>query len=94
MPKYKDKSKAYVINKLADLVETGKLEETVLQQQISECLYERDYNTIADELKEYRRGEIDKLLENETDAEKRIELMMQKDLAKKNLKVRRRSRRR
>ena len=34
-----------------------KIDEETLRQQISELLMERDYNTVAETLAEYRKGE-------------------------------------
>ena len=46
LPKYKEKSKAFVIEKIL-----LKVEKEQLREQISEELFERDYNTIADTIK-------------------------------------------
>lgn len=54
LPKYKEKSKAFVIEKILLKVEKEKLKE-----QISEGLFERDYNEIEEQIKKYRK---DKLL--------------------------------
>lgn len=54
LPKYKEKSKAFVIEKILLKVEKEKLKE-----QISEELFERDYNEIEEQIKKYRK---DKLL--------------------------------
>ena len=53
MAKYKEKSKTFVIEKILELV-PEKIDENALNVKISELLFERDYNTIEDELKEYR----------------------------------------
>lgn len=50
LPAYKDKSKAFVRQKIAEKVPAEKL-----NFQISSELFERDYNTIAETLQEYRR---------------------------------------
>lgn len=50
LPGYRQKSKAFVIEKLL-----LKVPEERLRRQISEELFERDYNTIAEAIKEYRR---------------------------------------
>ena len=94
MPKYKDKSKDFVAGKIIERLESGKIREEDLKQQISSILFERDYTTVAEELAEYRKGEITKKLETETDLAKQIELMMQRDQAKRNLKTRKKRRRR
>lgn len=54
LPKYKEKSKAFVVEKILLKVEKEKLKE-----QISEELFERDYNEIEEQIKKYRK---DKLL--------------------------------
>jgi len=51
MHKYKQKSKAFVIDKIAECVEPE-----VLNRQISDELFERDYTTIAEEIAEYRQN--------------------------------------
>ena len=57
LPKYKEKSKAFVIEKIL-----LKVEREQLREQISEELFERDYNTIADTIKKYRKDKILKRL--------------------------------
>lgn len=54
MPKYREKSKKFVIDKIAAWAEQGKLDNSELRKQISEVLMERDYNSIEDTLNEYR----------------------------------------
>lgn len=49
LPKYAGKSKAFVIEKLLE-----KVPEPVLQEQISEELFERDYNEIVYVIEEYK----------------------------------------
>lgn len=49
MPKYKEKSKKFVIEKILLCVPRDKLRE-----QVSEELFERDYNTIHDQINAYR----------------------------------------
>ncbi len=50
MPKYKEKSKLFVIEKILLIVS-----EEQLQEQISEELFQRDYNEIAEKIQAYRR---------------------------------------
>ena len=50
LPAYKQKSKQYVRKVLTDRVE-----KDVLNRQISEVLFERDYNTIEEQIEEFRR---------------------------------------
>ena len=90
MPKYKEKSKSFVVEKIVEWLQNGKIIDIQLKEQMSEILLERDYNTIAKDLTEYRKGEITKKLEQENDPEKRIELMMQRAVAKKNLRRKKR----
>lgn len=49
MPKYKQKSKDFVIGKLLEQVP-----EEELQAQLCEELFQRDYNTIRDQIDEYK----------------------------------------
>lgn len=51
MPKYKQKSKLFVIDKIIERVP-----EELLKKQISEELFERDYTTIAEEIQNYKRN--------------------------------------
>ena len=56
MPKYKEKSKSFVVGKIAERV-PEKITDERLRQQISEILFERDYTTVAGELSNYRKEE-------------------------------------
>ena len=56
MPKYKEKSKSFVTEKILEQI-PEKIDEETLRQQIGELLMERDYNTVAETLAEYRKGE-------------------------------------
>lgn len=56
MPKYKEKSKSFVVGKIAERV-PEKIADERLRQQISEILFERDYTTVAGELSNYRKEE-------------------------------------
>ena len=49
MPKYKDKSKVWVIEKIVQ-----RIPHDLLRYQVTEELFERDYTTIADRINEYR----------------------------------------
>lgn len=51
MPKYKEKSKAFVIEKIQQ-----KIPEEVLSVQVSEELFERDYTAIAEQIQEYKKS--------------------------------------
>ena len=57
MPKYKEKSKSFVIGKIAEWLQSGKIDEAQLKVQMCDILLERDYHTIAEELAEYRKGQ-------------------------------------
>ena len=51
LPKYKEKSKQFVQEKLLE-----KVPADILWKQVSEELFERDYNTIEEEIEEYRQN--------------------------------------
>ena len=51
MPKYREKSKAFVIEKILSLVP-----EQLLHEQISHELFERDYTTIEESIRHYRKS--------------------------------------
>ncbi len=55
MPRYREKSKTFVVEKIAAWVDDGMIDEKVLQGEICELLFERDYNTIFDEINRYRQ---------------------------------------
>ena len=98
MPKYKDRNKRFVAEKIAERV-PEKIREDTLRAQVSEILFERDYSTVAETLREYRKGEIQKQLEKETDPEKRLLLLTEQAakgrlLTKNGFRKRRRRRRR
>ena len=50
MPKYKEKSKQFVIDKIAE-----KIPEEILSKQISGALFERDYNEIEHVIQEFKK---------------------------------------
>lgn len=60
MPKYKEKSKSFVVEKIVERLQNGKINELQLMKQMCEILLERDYNTIAKELNSYRKEQIAK----------------------------------
>ncbi|MGN0332325.1 MAG: sce7726 family protein [Lachnospiraceae bacterium] len=88
MPKYKEKSKFFVCQKIAERM-PEKISEEILKKQVSELLFERDYNTIGKVLEEYRKGEIQKKLDVETNPEKQLELMMQQAKKRRGLRRKR-----
>ena len=77
MPKYKDKSRQFVISKIAERIPDRIAEET-LCTQVSGILYERDYTNVEEMLKEYRKGELTRQIEQEMDPVRTLELMTQK----------------
>ena len=56
MPAYRQMSKSFVVDKIATWYEDGKIEKDALQAQICELLFERDYNTIFEEINRYRES--------------------------------------
>lgn len=94
MPKYKEKSKSFVVDKMVERLESGKIDETGFREQVSNILLERDYTMVEENLAAYRKGEIAKKLEQEEDPVKQMELLAKREQAKKNLKSRTRRRRR
>ena len=50
MPKYKEKSKQFVIDKIAE-----RIPEDTLSKQISDTLFERDYNEIEHVIQEFKK---------------------------------------
>ena len=50
MPKYKEKSKQFVIDKIAE-----RIPEDTLSKQISNVLFERDYNEIEHVIQEFKK---------------------------------------
>lgn len=51
LPKYKEKSKDFVVEKILE-----KVPEDLLQVQLCEELFQRDYSTIADQIATYKRA--------------------------------------
>lgn len=51
LPKYKEKSKLFVAGKILE-----KVPDSILQPQLCEELFERDYTVIKEEIREYRRA--------------------------------------
>jgi hypothetical protein len=54
MPRYKEKSKAFVVGKIIERIPT-KIPEQKLKEQISELLFERDYSTIQESIADYKK---------------------------------------
>jgi len=62
MPKYKEKSKEFVIKNIVERTtypedKKGRLEASMIQLQLCHLLMERDYTTIADKILEFRKAE-------------------------------------
>jgi hypothetical protein len=53
MPKYREKSKSFVVGKIMERI-PDKIPEQKLKEQISEILFERDYNTIQKTIADYK----------------------------------------
>ena len=66
------------------------IDENELQAELCDLLFERDYTTIDEQLREYRKSETQKKLEAETDPVKRLEIMMNKPKVPKRPKRKRR----
>ncbi len=75
MPKYKDKSKDFVIEKIAERFSASESRQQ-LNADISSILFERDYTCVEETLKEYRKGEMQKVIDAETDPKKKLEYMV------------------
>jgi hypothetical protein len=54
MPKYKEKSKAFVVGKMVERI-PAKIPEQKLKEQLSEVLFERDYNTIQETIEDFKK---------------------------------------
>jgi hypothetical protein len=76
MPKYKEKSRPFVIDKILARI-PDKIDESDLNWKISEILFERDYTTVQEDIREYRKSELKKAIEKETDPQKKLELMVE-----------------
>ena len=85
LPKYKDRNKRFVAGKIAEAV-SEKIDENELKRIFCNELLERDYTTAAQTISEYKKGEIQKKIESETDPAKRAELMIEQAYRRGNLK--------
>ena len=54
MPKYREKSKSFVLSKVLERLENGKIDPKEFTIQMNELLIQRDYNSISETLKEYK----------------------------------------
>ena len=93
MPKYKDKSKDFVISKISERVPDIVSVEN-MNEDISGLLFERDYTNVEETLKEYRKGELQKVIDLETDPQKKLEYMVMQTDKKASFSKRKRKRRR
>jgi hypothetical protein len=57
MPKYKEKSKKFVAGKIVERVGDGRISEEDMKAEMCKLLYERDYESIAEEINRYRVGQ-------------------------------------
>ena len=89
LPKYKEKSKKFVAEKLL-----AKVPREILKTQVLAELFDRDYTAVRTETAEFRRGEIDKKLDEITDLQQKALLIIEKNLRKSQLKGRTRRKRR
>ncbi len=55
--------------------------------------FERDYTTVQEDIRQYRKGELRKSIEKETDPQKKLELMVEQASKAGNFKKKRRKRR-
>lgn len=90
MPKYKEKSKAFVREKILERLENGKIEEQTLKEQFSDILFERDYSKISEVLKEYKINELNKKIENSNNPLKQAELETKRKRLENNIPRRKR----
>jgi len=79
MPKYRNMSRDFVVDKLYEWALNDKIDVVALHREVSEILFERDYDHVKQTLKEYRKGEMTKQIEAETDPEKRMQLILKKE---------------
>ena len=90
MPKYKEKSKSFVQGKICQWMLNGRFTEPELQKVFCDILFERDYTAVPELLAEYRKGELQKQIEKESDPVRRMELMMEQSVKRNQLKKRKR----
>lgn len=94
MPKYNDKSKVFVADKILERLEKGKISEATLKKQMSDLLFERDYNNISAVLKEYKESEKARIKARENNPAELDKLLEQRARAKENFQRKRRRRKR
>lgn len=94
MPKYREKSKSFVLSKVLERLENGKIDPKEFTIQMNELLIQRDYNSISETLKEYKLEKRKRIEEMENDPVKRLELERKREIARQNFGTHRRRRRR
>ena len=94
MPKYREKSKSFVLSKVLERLENGKIDPKEFTLKMNELLIQRDYNSISETLKEYKLEKRKRIEEMENDPEKRLELERKREIARQNFGTHRRRRRR
>ncbi len=94
MPKYREKSKSFVLSKVLERLENGKIDPKEFTIQMNELLIQRDYNSISETLKEYKLEKRKRIEEMEKDPVKRPELERKREIARQNFGTHRRRRRR
>lgn len=94
MPKYREKSKKFVLTKVLERLENGKIDPKEFTLKMNELLIQRDYNSISETLKEYKLEKRKRIEEMENDPEKRLELERKREIARQNFGTHRRRRRR
>ena len=94
MPKYREKSKKFVLTKVLERLENGKIDPKEFTLKMNELLIQRDYNSISETLKEYKLEKRKRIEEMENDPVKRLELERKREIARQNFGTHRRCRRR
>ena len=94
MPNYREKSKKFVLTKVLERLENGKIDPKEFTLKMNELLIQRDYNSISETLKEYKLEKRKRIEEMENDPVKRLELERKREIARQNFGTHRRRRRR
>ena len=94
MPKYREKSKKFVLTKVLERLENGKIDPKEFTLKMNQLLIQRDYNSISETLKEYKLEKRKRIEEMENDPAKRLELERKREIARQNFGTHRRRRRR
>ena len=94
MPKYREKSKKFVLTKVLERLENGKIDPKEFTLKMNELLIQRDYNSISETLKEYKLEKRKRIEELEKDPAKRPELERKREITRQNFGTHRRRRRR